>query len=78
MFPRNPAYTLRMISIPFFAGLLVALWVTAADAADTKTTTTRHPDGSVEVCKYQTDFATTRDGANVIRTAWRCVRTPAK
>lgn len=48
---------------------LIAGW---ANAADRTQTTKRLPDGSVEVCKYDTDFATTKDGALVIRTAWVC------
>jgi len=44
MFPRNPAYTICMISIPFFAVLLAVLWCTAAKAAEsTITVCTRRP-----------------------------------
>lgn len=63
----------RMLLIPITFGLPLALWVDAASAADTRTETKRYPDGSVETCKYETDFVTTKDGATVIRTAWRCV-----
>lgn len=65
----------RMLLIPVTFGLLLALWVDAANATETRTETKRLPDGSTEVCKYETDFAKTLDGSLVIRTAWRCVRT---
>jgi len=59
-------------------GLLLGTMAGVAGATDTKTTTKVYADGSTEVCKYETDFAQTADGANVIRTAWRCVRTAKK
>jgi hypothetical protein len=55
--------------------VLLAGW---ANAADSKTTVRHLKDGSTEVCKYETDFATAKDGGLVIRTAWRCVTTKGK
>lgn len=65
----------RMALIPIAFGLLTALWIDAAQGADRFETIKKLPDGSVEVCQYETDFATAKDGALVIRTAWRCVTT---
>lgn len=55
-------------------GLFIGTVAGLSGASESKTTTKTYPDGSVEVCRYETDFVQTRDGANVIRTAWRCVR----
>lgn len=63
----------RMALIPIVFGLLTALWIDAAQGADRTETIKMLPDGSVEVCQYETDFVTAKDGALVIRTAWRCV-----
>lgn len=65
----------HFILIPVVASLLLAMWADAAQGADHTETTRKLPNGSVEVCKYETDFVTTKDGATVVRTAWRCVTT---
>lgn len=62
---------------PITFGSLLVLWCSAGHAADRTETIKMLPDGSVEVCQYETDFATAKDGALVIRTAWRCVTTKA-
>jgi hypothetical protein len=66
----------KFLLIPVTFGLLIALWVDAAGAVETKETVRNLPDGSTEVCRYETDFAQAQDGALVIRTAWRCERKP--
>lgn len=77
MFPRNPAYAVRLLSIPVMVCILAILWCTAASAADRTYSVTRNADGSTERCAYDRDFVTTQDGSHVIRKAWRCVKTPA-
>lgn len=48
---------------------LLAGW---ANATDRFTTIKNVGNGSVEVCRYETDFVQTKDGSNMIRTAWVC------
>jgi hypothetical protein len=64
----------RMLLIPAMFGLTCYLWCSAAGAVETRETVRKLPNGSVETCRYETDFITV-DGANIIRTAWRCVIT---
>lgn len=61
-----------VISIPVVWGLLTALWIDAASAADTRTTVTKNTNGSTTTCEYKTAFARI-NGENVIHKTWRCV-----
>lgn len=65
------------IVAPLTVGSMLVLWCTASSATETTKTTRKLPDGSTEVCKYETDFATAKDGALVIRTAWVCITSKA-
>lgn len=61
MFNTDRAFAFRMVSIPVVAGLLTALWVTAAEAKETKPeyrvpgncvkTTYIADDGSIRISK---------------------------
>lgn len=55
--------------------ILLSGW---ANAADHQETVRKLPNGAIERCSYETDFATTKDGSTVVRTAWRCVTTKGK
>jgi hypothetical protein len=57
-----------MALIPIVFGLLTALWVDAAQGAET-----REPGR----CWREVSFNETRDGSFVIRSAWVCERTEA-
>jgi len=72
----NTRFASLMISIPVTFGLLLAL-VADAGAADTTRTTRKLADGRTEVCTYESEWVTTRDGSHVKRTAWRCITPPA-
>lgn len=65
----------RFLLIPVTFGLLLGLWVHAAQGADRTETVKKLPNGSVERCVYETSFETAKDGGTVIVTAWRCVVT---
>ena len=57
---------------PIVFATLIAGWASAADRTETTKTL---KDGSVKHCVSETDFAQTKDGALVIRTAWVCTIT---
>ena len=59
-------------------GILLGTLTGIASATDSKTTVKKLPNGSTETCKFETDFATAKDGGLVVRTAWRCVTVKGK
>jgi hypothetical protein len=69
---------MRKYVFAVFTGIFIGTVVAVSQAAETRNTVKKHADGSTEVCKYETDFAQDGTGANIIRTDWRCVRTPVK